>query len=203
MMQDIFDEFGDDPLPLFQDWLEQAKSSEINDPEAMCIATCDANGHPHARMVLLKGVNEDGFKFHTNSNSQKGSDIAGNAKAALCFHWKSLRKQVRVEGDVHMIDAAESDKYFQTRPIGRQLGAWASDQSTEMVGGRKTLIAQIEEAKERFKGEENIPRPPNWNGYRVKPARIEFWMDREDRLHDRFVYELQSDGSWAAKWLYP
>lgn len=203
MTQDIFDEFGRDPITLFQSWLEQAEANEINDHGAMCLATSDADGHPHARIVLLKGVNEDGFKFHTNSNSQKGADIQANSLAALCFHWKSLRKQVRVEGNVHMIDQAESDEYFLTRPPGRQLGAWASDQSSEMIGGRKTLTDKIEKTRQRFEREDQIPRPPNWNGYRVAPFRIEFWMDREDRLHDRFVYELQDDGTWNAMWLYP
>lgn len=191
-----------DPLDIFHEWLALAEESEVNDPDAMCLATVDADGQPSARMVLLKGADERGFKFHTNAESRKGLEIAGNSKVALCFHWKSLRKQVCVRGSVEMVSEAEADAYFAGRPHARQIGAWASQQSREL-SSREALEAKIAEVEAEYEGRE-VPRPPYWNGYIVKPETIEFWFDNPDRLHDRFVFERDKDGRWGrAKRLYP
>lgn len=189
-----------DPFTLFDAWFAEAQASEPNDPNAMALATADAAGRPSSRMVLLKGHGPDGFVFYTNRESRKAGDLAGNAFAALLFHWKSLRRQVRIEGPVTYASAAESDSYFASRGRDSQLGAWASDQSRPMPD-RTTFEARVAEARERFDGGE-VPRPPHWGGYRVTPERIEFWQDRQHRLHERRLFTRNGD-HWAEGLLYP
>lgn len=189
-----------DPFQLFDDWLAEARGSEPNDPEAMALATAGADGHPHVRMVLLKGHGPDGFIFYTNEQSAKGAQLRENGRAALLFHWKSLRRQVRVEGTVERVPDSAADAYFATRARDSQLGAWASDQSRPL-DSRDTFERRFEEAKQRFDGT-NIPRPPHWGGYRVIPERIEFWIDRPHRLHERRLF-TRRDGGWSEGLLYP
>jgi pyridoxamine 5'-phosphate oxidase len=192
---------ADDPHALFEEWLAEATLSEPNDPTAMALATADAHGQPAVRMVLLKGHDERGFVFYTNMDSRKGGDLAANPQAALLFHWKSLRRQVRVEGPVEPVSAAEADAYFATRGRDSQLGAWASEQSRPL-DSRATFEARFEEAKARFEGGE-VPRPPRWSGYRVVPQRMEFWNDRAHRLHERRVFTRGGVGGWSEGLLYP
>jgi len=189
-----------DPIALFETWLNAAVKSEPNDPNAMTLATVDADGVPDARMVLLKGVDASGFTFYTNSRSAKGLELAARPAAALVFHWKSLRRQVRVRGPVEVVTDAEADEYFATRARPAQIGAWASDQSRELPD-RLALEKKIVEVGLRF-GLGKVTRPPHWLGYRVIPRSIEFWRDRPFRLHERLVFE-RAGGGWATKRLYP
>ena len=189
-----------DPLALFDQWLAEARTIEINDPDAMALATADASGRPSVRMVLLKGHGPDGFAFYTNEQSAKGEDLAANPRAALLFHWKSLRRQVRVEGTVERVPDAQADVYFATRTRDSQLGAWASDQSRPL-DSRQTFESRFEEVKRRFEGQD-VPRPPHWRGYRVVPERVEFWLDRPHRLHERRLFMRDGDG-WSEGLLYP
>ena len=191
---------ADDPIALFDAWLAEARASEPNDPEAMALATADAGGIPSVRMVLLKGHGADGFTFFTNAGSEKGNDLAANPAAALLFHWKSLRRQVRVEGPVERVSEAEADSYFATRGRDSQLGAWASDQSRPL-DERATFEARFEEARQRFDGQQ-VPRPPYWTGFRVVPERIELWEDRPHRLHHRRLFS-RVEGGWSEGLLYP
>ncbi|MGI8841446.1 MAG: pyridoxamine 5'-phosphate oxidase [Caulobacteraceae bacterium] len=189
-----------DPIALFEAWLREAAKTEPNDANAMALATVDAAGVPDCRMVLLKGVDADGFVFFTNTQSAKGRELAGNPHVALAFHWKSLRRQVRVRGEVSPVTAAEADAYFATRDRGAQIGAWASDQSAEMPD-RFALEKRVAEFGVRF-GLGKVPRPPHWSGYRVRPTAIEFWRNRPFRLHERLLFERAGDG-WATNRLYP
>ncbi len=189
-----------DPHHLFQEWLALAKESEPNDPNAMALATADAAGRPSVRMVLLKGQDERGFVFYTNQDSRKGGDLARNPRAALLFHWKSLRRQVRIEGTVAPVGGDEADAYFATRSRDSQLGAWASDQSRPL-DRRDTFEARYEEMRRRFEGQP-VPRPPRWSGFRVVPERIEFWTDRAHRLHERRLF-TRGPGGWTEGLLYP
>ncbi len=190
----------DDPLALFDAWVAEARAGEPNDPNAMALATADADGRPSARMVLLKGHGPDGFVFYTNREGRKAGDLAANRHAALLFHWKSLRRQVRVEGPVSLAGDAESDAYFASRGRDSQLGAWASDQSRPLAE-RAVFEARFEEARARFEGHE-VPRPPFWGGYRLRPDRIEFWQDRAHRLHERRLFARSGEG-WTEGLLYP
>lgn len=189
-----------DPHSLFDAWLAEARRTEPNDPEAMALATTDAGGQPSVRMVLLKGHDAQGFVFYTNTASRKGADLAAVPRAGLLFHWKSLRRQVRVEGPVAPVAAAEADAYFATRGRDSQIGAWASDQSRPL-DARETFEARVAEVAARFEGQE-VPRPPHWSGYRVVPERIEFWIDRAYRLHERRLFTRSGDG-WSEGLLYP
>lgn len=189
-----------DPFALFHDWYTEARSTELNDSNAVALATADAQGHPSVRMVLLKGYDERGFVFYTNRESRKAADLAANPHVALLFHWKSLRRQIRIEGPIAFASDAESDAYFASRSRDSQLGAWASDQSRPL-DSRATFEARFAEAQARFEGQP-VPRPPHWGGYRVTPERIEFWLDREHRLHERRVFTRAGEG-WAEGMLYP
>ena len=188
------------PIDVFREWLAQAESSEPNDPIAMSLATVDAAGNPSVRMVLLKGVDERGFVFYTNFQSRKGQDLLGQPRAALGFHWKSLRRQVRIEGAVEPVSDAEADLYFATRARVSQIGAWASDQSRPL-DSRATLEARVAAIEARY-GDQPIPRPPHWAGFRVVPALIEFWKDGAFRLHDRIQFRRQGP-DWTTERLYP
>ena len=189
-----------DPFQLFDDWFADARESEPNDAEAMALATAGADGQPHVRMVLLKGHGPDGFVFYTNEQSAKGEQLRENARAALLFHWKSLRRQVRIEGAIERVPGDEADAYFATRGRHSQLGAWASDQSRPL-DSRETFETRFDEVKRRFEAAD-VPRPPHWGGYRVVPDRIEFWTDRPHRLHERRLFSR--DGStWIEGLLYP
>jgi pyridoxamine 5'-phosphate oxidase len=189
-----------EPYSLFEAWLKEAEAKEPNDATAMALATVAADGMPSVRMVLLKGVDERGFVFYTNYESRKGEQLLTHRKAALCFHWKSLRRSVRVEGDVEEVSPEEADAYFATRPRSSQIGAWASDQSRPLES-RFALETRIAKLTARF-GVGAVPRPPHWSGFRVKPRRIEFWENRPFRLHDRLVYTSEGEG-WTTVKLYP
>ena len=188
------------PLSLFKEWYEDAKKSEINDPNAMNLATISPNGKPSSRIVLLKSFNEQGFIFYTNSNSKKGKSIKNNTNVALNFHWKSLLKQIRIEGTVSIVENSEADKYYNSRPLGSRIGAWASKQSEEL-DDRSTLLNRVEEYEKKFE-KTNISRPAHWNGYLVNPNLIEFWQEMPYRVHDRIIY-TNTDNIWVTKKLYP
>ena len=189
-----------DPFALFDQWFAEARAAEVNDPEAMALATADSDGRPSVRMVLLKGHGPDGFVFYTNEQSAKGEQLADNPRAALLFHWKGLRRQVRIEGAVERVPDDQADAYFASRARDSQLGAWASDQSRPL-DVRATFEQRFEDVSRRFAGQD-VPRPPHWRGYRVIPDRIEFWSDRPHRLHERQLFTL-SDGNWSEGLLYP
>lgn len=193
---------GDEPIALFHRWLAEAEKTELNEANAMTVATADSDGMPDARMVLLKAADLSGFVFYTNTQSNKGLQLAANPQAALLFHWKSLRRQVRVRGAVTAVTDAEADAYFATRARTSQIGAWASDQSRSMEG-RFVLERRLAEFALKF-GVKPVPRPPHWSGYRITPRRIEFWHDGAFRLHDRKVFErVAPDAPWTTSRLFP
>lgn len=193
---------SEEPFRLFAAWLADAGRSEPNDPNAMALATVDPDGLPDVRMVLLKGVDDGGFVFYTNIESAKGRELAATPKAALCFHWKSLRRQVRVRGPVVRVDEAAADAYFESRPRGSRIGAWASRQSRPLEG-RFALEAEVARYTAKF-GLGAIPRPPHWSGFRIEPTQIEFWHDRPFRLHDRVVFTRPAPGvAWQKARLFP
>ena len=189
-----------DPIEVFREWLAEAEASEPNDPTAMALATVDGAGNPSVRMVLLKGLDQRGFAFYTNFESRKGEELLAQPRAALCFHWKSLRKQVRIEGPVEIVSDAEADAYFHSRARVSQIGAAASDQSRPL-DSRATLEAKVAGMEALLAGVE-VPRPPNWSGFRVLPQRIEFWKDGAYRLHDRILFTRQGM-DWTTERLYP
>ena len=189
-----------DPFALFDEWFAEAREKELNDPNAMALATSGADGQPHVRMVLLKGHGPAGFVFYTNDESAKGNQLRENPRAALLFHWKTLRRQVRIEGAVERVAAAEADAYFASRSRDSQLGAWASDQSRPLEN-RAAFESRFDETSCRFEGQ-NVPRPPHWGGYRVIPHQIEFWSDRPHRLHERRLF-TRTDDAWTEGLLYP
>jgi pyridoxamine 5'-phosphate oxidase len=189
-----------DPHRLFEDWFAEARASEPHDAEAMALATATRDGRPSVRMVLLKGQDARGFVFYTNSQSRKGDELAANARAALLFHWKSLRRQVRVEGNVAAVGPIEADAYFATRSRDSQLGAWTSDQSRPLIS-REAFESRYAQLAAAYEGKD-VPRPPHWWGYRVAPERIEFWTDRPHRLHERRLFTRAGTG-WTEGLLYP
>ena len=189
-----------DPFQLFDEWFAEARASEINDPEAMALATVGGDGQPSVRMVLLKGHGPDGFSFYTNEQSSKGEQLSANPRAALLFHWKALRRQVRIEGGIERVADADADAYFASRARDSQIGAWASDQSRPL-DCRETFEKRFDQVKQQFEGQD-VPRPPHWRGYRVIPERFEFWSDRPHRLHERRLF-TQAEGSWREGLLYP
>lgn len=192
---------GDDPLLFFRSWFAEAEAAEITEINAMTLATADGQGFPHARIVLLKGLDDQGFVFFTNYDSAKGTQIAANPRAALLFFWKELERQVRIEGVIEKIDPAESDAYFHSRPLGSRIGAWSSPQS-QPIAHRNVLDVNYARYQQEF-SEIEVPRPPHWGGYRVVASRIEFWQGRSSRMHDRILFEKGSSGAWQRSRLAP
>ena len=191
----------DDPIELFKVWMDEAKKSEPNDPNALSLATSSENNLPSVRMVLLKEFNQNGFVFYTNLNSQKGDELKQNPKAAMCFHWKSLQRQIRISGTITQVDEKEADLYFKSRPYESRIGAWASDQS-KVMNERKDFLKKIEEFKKKYKDEKKLPRPKHWSGWCLNPSSIEFWLGDEYRIHERLRYKKISN-VWKKEILYP
>lgn len=190
-----------DPFLLFDQWLNEAKTSEINDYNAMALTTVAADGQPSTRMVLLKGHSEDGFIFYTNLESRKADEINSTGKVALLFHWKSLRRQIRIEGTISSVANEVADAYFASRSRNSQLGAWASQQS-RLLANRETFEERFNSYEQEY-AEKDVPRPEHWSGFLIRPAKIEFWMDREFRLHERWLFARQDDNQWSRNMLYP
>ncbi len=192
----------DDPIKLFEDWFNEAKKTEINDPNALALATADKLGVPSIRMVLLKSFNNKGFVFYTNFNSKKSNDLKENPEASLCFHWKSLLRQIRISGNVSKVLDKEADAYYKTRSYNSRIGAWASNQSS-VLNNRDELYKSIEYYKKKYPDENNVPRPEYWSGWNLKPVSIEFWLDGKDRIHQRLKYTKKEDQSWEKFLLNP
>jgi len=191
----------DDPFDLFKIWLEEATKSEINDPNALSLATTNSINEPSVRMVLLKGLTKKGFIFYTNLNSPKSSDLKTNPKAAMCFHWKSLERQVRIAGSITQVTDKEADQYYNSRPYESRIGAWASDQSKALTK-REDFLKKIDEFKKKYKDEKNLPRPKHWSGWCLSPSSIEFWLGDKYRIHERLKYNKVSS-EWKKEILYP
>lgn len=191
----------DNPLELFKIWLSEAEKKEINDPNALSLATANKNNEPNVRMVLLKGFSEKGFVFYTNLNSPKSDDLKKNPKAAMCFHWKSLQRQIRISGSVAQVSEEEADTYFNSRPYESRIGAWASDQS-QIMEKREDFLKRIKEFKKKYSNEESLPRPKHWSGWCLKPLSIEFWLGDQFRIHERLKYKKISK-DWKKNILYP
>ena len=198
---DICFEDEANPIVLFEKWFEVAKKSEINDPNALSLATASPDGIPSVRMVLLKGLNEKGFVFYTNFNSKKGKDLKKNPNASMCFHWKSLRRQIRVSGQVSVINDKEADDYFNSRAYGSRIGAWASSQS-QVMKNREEFLNKIKEYEMKYPDQKKVPRPPHWSGWRLVPREIEFWLEIKNRVHERLNYKKEKN-SWIREVLYP
>ena len=189
------------PVDLFKKWFLKAEDNEINDPNAVALATANKNNQPNVRMVLLKGLSDKGFVFYTNFNSTKGGELKGNQKASMCFHWKSLRRQVRVIGQVEEVTTKEADEYYNSRPYKNRISAWASSQS-QVLDNRETFLKKIKEFKKKYPDQKKVPRPPYWSGWRLLPDEIEFWVDGEGRIHERLNYK-KSKNTWVKEILYP
>ena len=194
------DQLNTDPFVLFKQWFEEAQETEINDPDAIALASVDKTGMPSVRMVLLKEILPEGFVFYTNYTSRKSGELLATGKAAFVLHWKSLRRQIRVTGLVEQVPADQSDAYFQTRSRGSRIGAWASQQS-QPLNSRAELAEAVSRIEDTYA--DGVPRPPHWGGFLIRPAEIEFWADGEFRLHDRFRFTQDSDGAWLSQRLYP
>ncbi|MDC1129580.1 pyridoxamine 5'-phosphate oxidase [Candidatus Pelagibacter sp.] len=191
-----------DPIDLFEVWMNEAKKTEPNDPNAVALGTSDDNNSPSIRMVLLKDFNKDGFVFYTNLNSQKGNELKNNPKAAMCFHWKSLLRQVRINGTVQKVSNEVADEYYNTRGYESRIGAWASKQST-ILSNRDDLLNSIEEYKKKYSNKNDVPRPEYWSGWNLIPSSIEFWLDGDSRIHERLKYNKDNEGNWAKSLLSP
>ena len=192
----------DNPVNLFKEWFKKAETTEPNDPNALSLATADKSGKPKVRMVLLKGYSDDGFTFYTNFNSSKGKDLKENPKASMCFHWKSLLRQIRIYGKVVKVSDKEADDYYNSRAYKSRIGAWASNQS-EVLESRKSLDDSIDKFKKKFHDENKVPRPPNWSGWRLVPEEIEFWRDGDNRIHERLKYLRNNGKGWKRFLLNP
>ena len=192
----------DNPFELFQKWFEEAKKKEINDPNALALGTANKEGIPSVRMVLLKGHSEKGFVFYTNLNSQKGNEINENPNATMCFHWKSLLRQIRIVGTLKQVDDKIADKYFNSRAYDSRIGAWASKQSN-ILQNRDELLNAIDDYKKKYKDKNNVPRPSHWSGWNLKPSTIECWLDGDNRIHERLKYSLEENGNWRKSLLSP
>ena len=191
-----------DPIELFRAWMEEAKKTEPNDPNALALATSDKDNSPSVRMVLLKDFSKDGFTFYTNLNSQKGNEIKSNPKAAMCFHWKSLLRQIRITGQIKKVSDKVADEYYNTRGYESRIGAWASKQST-ILKDRDELLNAMEDFKKKYSEKDRVPRPSHWSGWNLKPSSIEFWLDGDNRIHERLKYTLNKNNSWTQNLLSP
>tara|TARA_E500000178_G_scaffold322218_1_gene346850 strand:+ start:22 stop:648 length:627 start_codon:yes stop_codon:yes gene_type:complete len=192
----------DDPFVLFEKWFAEAKNKEINDPNALALGTANKNGYPSVRMVLLKGFDKNGFVFYTNLNSQKGNEIKENPNATMCFHWKSLLRQIRITGTLNQVDDNVADNYYNSRAYESRIGAWASKQSS-ILKNREELLKNLEHFKKKFNDKDNVPRPDHWSGWNLKPLSIEFWLDGENRIHERLKYILNKNNIWTKNLLSP
>ena len=192
----------DNPIDLFEDWFNEAKKTEINDPNALALATVGKNEIPSVRMVLLKDFNEKGFVFYTNLNSQKSTEIKSNPNVSMCFHWKSLLRQVRITGKLSNVSAMDADNYYNSRSYGSRIGAWASNQSS-VLKSRDELLNSIEEFKKKYPYDKDIPRPKHWSGWNLNPIAIEFWLDGKDRIHERLRYTKKDNDKWIKELLSP
>ena len=192
----------DDPIQLFKIWMDEAQKSEPNDPNALSLATANKENYPSVRMVLLKGFNQNGFVFYTNLNSQKGNELKENPNAAMCFHWKSLLRQIRIKGKVALVSDEIADQYYNTRGYESRIGAWASKQSQEL-GNRDELINSIKDYKQKYNDQDNVPRPSHWSGWNLSPSSIEFWLDGDSRIHERLKYTRDKSGNWVKSLLSP
>ena len=191
-----------DPIELFRVWMEEAKKNEPNDPNALALATSDKDNNPSVRMVLLKDFSKDGFTFYTNLNSQKGNELKDNPKAAMCFHWKSLLRQIRITGQIKKVSDKVADEYYNTRGYESRIGAWASKQST-ILKNRDELLKSIEAFKQKYNDQSKVPRPDHWSGWNLIPSNIEFWLDGDNRIHERLRYSKDETGSWVKSLLSP
>ena len=192
----------DDPIELFEKWFVEAKNKEINDPNALALGTADKKGIPSVRMVLLKNFDKNGFVFYTNLNSQKGKELKENPNATMCFHWKSLLRQIRIVGSLNQVDDKTADEYYNSRAYESRIGAWASKQSN-ILKNRDELLSNIESFKKRYSDKKNVPRPSHWSGWNLKPTSIEFWLDGENRIHERLKYTLEKGNIWLKSLLSP
>jgi pyridoxamine 5'-phosphate oxidase len=191
----------ENPIDLFKKWFKKAEETEINDPNAVALGTANQKNQPSVRMVLLKGLNNKGFVFYTNFNSKKGSDLKKNQQASMCFHWKSLRRQVRVVGNVEQVTNQEADDYFNSRPYKNRVSAWASSQSQKLES-RDIFLSKVNEFEKKYPDQNKVPRPPHWSGWRILPQAVEFWLDGEGRIHERLNY-INISGKWEKEILYP
>ena len=192
----------DDPFELFKEWFEVAKKKEINDPNALALGTASKDGVPSVRMVLLKGFDKDGFIFYTNLKSQKSKELKENPNATMCFHWKSLLRQIRIVGKLNQVDDKTADDYYSTRAYESRIGAWASKQSS-ILKSRDELLNNLENFKKKYKDKDKVPRPDHWSGWNLKPSSIEFWLDGDNRIHERLKYTLDNNNNWEKSLLSP